>query len=1126
MWKRWLVCVALSGTIPVLAHKVIQPFAEIPLSFEANQGQAPSDVKFLSRGNGYSIFLSSSETRLVSRDLVLHMKLAGANSLPHISGLDELPGRSNYFIGGDPKKWHTNVPNFASVRYAEVYSGIDLIYYGNHRQLEYDFVVAPGADPDVIHFGIAEAHEIEIDEQEDLVIRTRNRVIRWKKPVIYQEANGGRQMIKGGYRRRAGAQVGFQIGNYDRSKPLVIDPVLSTVFSTYLGGSGQDVALGVGVDADGNIYAAGYTGSSDFPSVNALQSASGGGPEDVFVTKFSPGGTRILYSTYVGGSGRDFGWGIAVDAAGDAYVTGETTSGDFPAVHSIQQIAAGSTHCFAFKLNPSGSALMYSTQFGGTPQPPTPGYLNEQDQSWAIAVDASGNAYVAGDASSKDFPVVNAIQPANAGGQDAFVAKINPTGDQFIYSTFLGGSSNDRVKGIAVDAFGNAYVAGVTSSADFPVTNAFQSSSKNQIATGFVAKLNAAGSGLVYSTYLGGSGSDSALGIAVDGPGNAYVTGQTSSVDFPVINAFQPYLASQFGNAFIAKFDPAGSTLIYSSFLGGSGGQGGAVGDIGFGIALDVSGSAYVTGITGSSDFPLAAPLAPDVAGDPGVLFLTQLSPAGNALVFSSYFGGLFDGFAQSSSAVAVDSADHVYIAGTTTANTFPAINAVQSQNAGNFDAVVAEFDLTPGGNPVPAITLLSPSSANINEPTLMLNVSGSNFISSSAVYWNGAALPTTFLGATQLMATISLSDLEQPGASRVNVITPAPGGGTSNFSTFTVVGSLAPVLSQASPASLTVGGPPVTINVTGQNLVSTSVVRWNGNALPTTFVSSTTLNATVPASDLTTVGTAEVTIYTPPIGGGTSTSISFAILPPPTTNAGGVLNSASSTPNLVPGSLASVYGANFEAGGFNESTAFILPEPTTAAGVSVTMNGIAAPLSYVGANQVNFQIPWELQGQTSAAFVVVANGVSSQLQSVSLSAAAPAIFTVNQAGSGQAAALIAGTSVIAGVIQSTCNVLACSPATKGEGVEIYLTGLGAVTNQPATGVPASASPLSRTASSPTVTLGGISAPVTYSGLAPYFVGLYQVNIQIPQNAPVGDAVPVVLTFDGLPANMVTIALD
>ena len=673
--------VALTGTIPVLAHKVIQPFAEIPLSFEANQGQANSDVKFLSRGNGYSIFLSSCGTTLVSHDLVLHMKLSGANSAPHISGLDELPGRSNYFIGGDPKKWHTNVPNFASVKYAEVYSGIDLIYYGNHRQLEYDFVVSPAADPDVIDFAITGDRETQIDEHGDLVIRVGDRMIRWKKPVIYQETNGGRRMIKGGYQRRAGAEVGFQIGNYDRSKPLVIDPVLSTVFSTYLGGSGQDVALGVGLDADGNIYVAGYTGSSDFPSVNALQPASGGGPEDVFVTKFSPGGTQLLYSTYVGGSGRDFGWGIAVDAAGDAYITGETTSGDFPAVHSIQQIAAGSTHCFAFKLNPSGSALIYSTQFGGTPQPPTPGYLNEQDQSWAIAVDASGNAYVAGDASTKDFPVVNAIQPANAGGQDAFVAKINPTGDQFIYSTFLGGSSNDRVKSIAVDASGNAYVAGVTSSSDFPITNAFQQFNKNQNSTGFVAKLNSAGSGLVYSTYLGGSGSDTALGIAVDGSGDAYVTGQTSSVDFPVINAFQPYLASQFGNAFITKFDAAGSTLIYSTFLGGSGGVGGPFGDSGFGIALDTNGSAYVTGITGSSDFPLAAPLPPDVAGNPGVLFLTQLSPAGNALVFCSYFGALFNGFAQSSSAVAVDSAGHAYIAGTTTANTFPAISAVQPQN-------------------------------------------------------------------------------------------------------------------------------------------------------------------------------------------------------------------------------------------------------------------------------------------------------------------------------------------------------------------------------------------------------------------------------------------------------------
>jgi hypothetical protein len=967
MWKRWLVCVALTGSIPVFAHKFIESFAEIPLSFEINRGQAAPEVKFLSRGNGYSVFLSSNEATFVSGDGVLRMRLAGANRRPHISGLDELPGRSNYFIGRDPGKWQSNIPNFARVRCAGVYPGVDLIYYGNHRQLEYDFVVAPGADPKAIRFSVAGAQETEIDQQGDLVLRSGNKIIRWKKPVIYQEADGGRRTIEGGYRRRAGAQIGFEIGDYDHTKPLVIDPVLSTVFSTYLGGSNEDVALGIGVDAAGNIYVAGYTASSDFPTVNAVQPASNGTPEDVFVTKFSPGGKQLLYSTYVGGSGRNFGWGIAVDAAGDAYVTGETSSGDFPAIHSIQQIAAGSTHCFAFKLNPSGSALIYSTQFGGTPHPNPPGTLDEQDQSWAIAVDAAGNAYVAGDTSSEDFPVVNAIQPANAGGQDAFVAKINPAGDQFIYATYLGGSSSDGAKGIAVDASGNAYVAGGTSSADFPVANAFQESSKSLNQTAFVAKLNAAGSGLVYSTYLGGSSSEVALGIAVDGSGDAYVTGQTSSVDFPVANAFQPFLASQQGNVFVTKFDATGSTLIYSTFLGGSGG------DSGWGIALDASGSAYVTGATGSSDFPLAAPIPPDVAGDPAVSFISKLSPAGNALVFSSYFGGTFESFAQTSFAVAVDSAGDAYIAGTTTSTTFPAINAVQLQNAGNLDAIVAEFDLTPSGNAVPAITALSPSSADIiinpggNETALMLEVSGSNFISGSTVYWNHAALPATFVSATELMATISASDLAQPGSSIVNVVTPMPGGGTSNFSTFMVLGSQTPVLTQVTPASLTVGGPSATITVTGQNLVPSSVVRWSGNALPTTFLSSTSLSATVPASDLTSIGTEQVTIFTPPVGGGTSAAISFPIQPPPATSAGGVVNSASSVMGLVPGSLASVYGTNFAAGGFNVAVEGA-PEPITAAGVSVTLNGIPAPLSFAGASQINFQIPWELQGQTSAA--------------------------------------------------------------------------------------------------------------------------------------------------------------
>src|SRR5438876_782482 len=561
--------------------RVSETYGKLPLHFEANRGQTHEDVCFLARGPGYSLFLTPTGTALTltkqessahkpaahgkpeprgrATGTVLRMTFAGANPDPRVTGLEELPGKANYFIGNDPANWRTSVPTYAKVRYADLYPRIDLLYYGNQRQLEYDLVVRPGADPTRIVLDIQGADRLQVDAQGDLVLQTTVGPIRQRKPVIYQELDGVRKDIPGGYVLKGEHQVGFKVAAYDASQALVIDPVLS--YSTYLGGSGEDRDPAIAVDAAGNAYVTGHTESRNFPTTTgAFQTGFGGGAMssgqgDAFVTKLNPAGSALVYSTYLGGSGPDDGKGIAVDAAGNAYVTGSTASSNFPTtIGAFQTIKGGSGNAFVTKLNPTGSALVYSTYLGGS------GAIG--DYGAGIAVDASGNAYVTGGTSSSDFPTTaGAFQTTFGGdvfgGGDAFVTKLNPTGSALVYSTYLGGSGHEAGHGIAVDAAGNAYMTGYTSSTNFPTTaGAFQPTygGASYSSNAFVTKLNAAGSALVYSTYLGGRGTDMGRAIALQYP-NVYVTGHTESYDFPTTTgAFQTMHDAVSGtDVFVAK---------------------------------------------------------------------------------------------------------------------------------------------------------------------------------------------------------------------------------------------------------------------------------------------------------------------------------------------------------------------------------------------------------------------------------------------------------------------------------------------------------------------------------------------------------------------------------------------
>ncbi len=690
---------------------IVTGYGKLPIRFEPNVGQASSSVKYLARGGGYSVGLTGSGAILSLRNTAaetvgkpdvekkpapveqawLRMSLVNAKAQPRLVTERPLESYSNYFIGNDRSKWHSNVANYGAVRYQQVYPGIDWVVYGNPQQLEYDLVVAPSGDPKQIKLKIEGTDGLALDTNGDLLVKVKNQTLRQLKPVIYQTTDkGDKQTIEGHYVLDH-QQVAFAVGDYDHSRRLVIDPVLA--YSTYLGGSGGDEANAIAVDNAGNAYVAGETTSTDFPTASPLQGANAGGSTfggDVFVSKLNAAGSALVYSTYLGGSGADVAYAIAVDSTGNAYVAGETSSINFPTVSPLQSAYAFGFDGFVAKLNAAGSALVYSTYLGG----------GSDDQAFAIAVDSAGNAYVAGYTYSTDFPTANPLRSANAGREDAFVSKLNVAGSALVYSTYLGGSGHDEAFAIAVDGAGNVYVAGYTTSTDFPTAGPLQNANAGGNDDAFVAKLNAAGSALVYSTYLGGSGDDLAYAIAVDSAGNAYVAGYTTSTDFPTASPLQSANAGGSGDAYISKLNAAGSALVYSTYLGG--------GDTDFAkaIAVDGAGNAYIAGFTYSTDFPIASPLQSANAGGSGDAYISKLNAAGSALSYSTYLGG---SDSDSAEAIAVDNAGNAYVAGSTHSTDFPTASPLQSANAGGGgDAFVSKI-MVAASTPTMQLTM-SPS--------------------------------------------------------------------------------------------------------------------------------------------------------------------------------------------------------------------------------------------------------------------------------------------------------------------------------------------------------------------------------------------------------------------------------
>lgn len=649
-------------------------------------------------GNSVVLALSKNDGKAATE--ALRLSFLGANEDARIIASKKNTGRVNYFTGNDRTKWRTNIATYGALTYENAYKNIDIAFYGNNKNIEHDVIVKPGGDISKVVFAYDGVRGLRTNKAGDLVVSLDNGTLTQKSPLVYQEINGRRVAVEGSYRllgaKDGSFTYGFNVASYDTTRDLVIDPVIS--YSTYLGGSDTDTAFAITVDSTGSAYITGETLSFDFPifplplrvqappsnldvfvtrldpsgsvfiystflsgsgndsgsgiavdntgaayitgttdsvnfplSLTPAQGVSGGGSE-AFITKLDAAGSALLYSTYLGGGATDNSNGIAVDSVGAAYVTGITDSTNFPVVSAKQAVYGGGfSDAFVTKLNAAGSAFTYSTYLGGT----------VDESGHAIAVNASGEAYVTGFTTSADFPIMNPLQGSFGGVADAFVSRLSAAGSALVYSTFLGGTESEHGKGIALDASGAAYVTGDTNFTDFPVVNPIQGSFGG-LADGFVSKINPAGSALVYSTYLGGSDSDFAQGIAVDVNGSAYVTGYTLSTDFPVVEPVQGALASvNFLDAFVTKINPQGTALTYSTYLGGT------LSDDSIAIAVDSTQSAYIAGQTASTDYPLLSPVQGVYGGLvdafvsklTGPVVLLTLTPDSNTVVKGSTLG-------------------------------------------------------------------------------------------------------------------------------------------------------------------------------------------------------------------------------------------------------------------------------------------------------------------------------------------------------------------------------------------------------------------------------------------------------------------------------------------------------
>jgi beta-propeller repeat-containing protein len=667
-WSR-----AYSASTPpgLASHEpLLAAYASLPLAFVENRGQIDSRVRFYAQGSRYAFHftrdaavLSFVDANGGTRGVVLSLRFVGGNPKVTLEGQERTPGEVNYFRGNDPSRWLTAIPRYSHVVYRDLWPGIDMMLRGDTGTLKYEFRVRPGAHIADIQLAYDGSKGLTLDDAGGLLIDTALGVLRDSRPVAYQTVAGARVPVESRYLLNDG-QYSFALGaTYDPGQELVIDPGLD--YSTLLGGSSHESAAALAVDASGNAYVTGLTQSPDFPTTAGAFDRTGSASNnlDAFVTKVNANGTALIYSTFLGGGNFEWGRGIAVDAAGNAYVAGQTKSSDFPTtagafdrtfnVDTCPRCGIDQYDAFVAKLNASGSGLVYSTFLGGF----------DLDDALAIAIDGSGNAYIGGETGSSTFPTTaGALDASINGAFDAFVTKLNAAGSALVYSTYLGGLEVDYVQRVVVDSSGQAYLAGPTRSADFPTTPGAFDTTQNGGFDTFLLKLDASGSALRYSTFLGGLDVDFAGGLAIDADGNAYVSGGTLSPDYPVTpGALDDTLDDS--DAFVTKVNATGSALMYSTFVGGTGGEGASA------LVVDGGGNAWIAGGTSSADFPTTADGFDTSFNGTSDAFVAEIDATGSVLRYSTFLGGTSS---ESAADLALDPGGNVIVTGQTVSADFP----------------------------------------------------------------------------------------------------------------------------------------------------------------------------------------------------------------------------------------------------------------------------------------------------------------------------------------------------------------------------------------------------------------------------------------------------------------------
>ncbi|MBI4910130.1 MAG: SBBP repeat-containing protein [Acidobacteria bacterium] len=693
LWIAAVVSAFAAGRVPLSSQHLPNPHApakgrqaalqtegqkrlgRTPLYFEPNMGQADPSVRYIARGGGFMTLLTANEAYFLNQrtSQPFRLQILGASATSRAVPAEPLPGISNYFLGNDPSKWRSYVPHYGQLRYENIYERIDAVFYSSEGRLEYDFVVQPGGDPSRIQLAWKGVDGVRIDGGGDMIVSTSAGDLRHKKPVVYQMIGGRKVAVAASYVLGPDHHFSIELGRYRGDYALVIDPTL--FYSTYLGGGGQEDVTSIVVDNLGAAYISGYTASTNFPITLGAYQQTQANNGDAFVTRISPTGDAMLYSTYVGGEAFDRAAAITIDGSGSAYITGYTGSFAFPTTTgAYQRDFSGLQDAFVARLSPNGAQLVFGT-FVGT---------NDTFEAGnSIAVDSAGNVIIAGTTNSPAFPTTPGVHRTTfAGGTDGFVLKLNSTGKTLIFSTLIGGVTDDVPNAITLDLAANIYIVGSTSSSDFPTTAGAYSRTIAGFADAFLTKMSLDGKRIIFSTFIGSAGDDGGYSISLEPGGRIAIAGQVTGTGFPTtVNAYRTLLGGA-SDGFVSRFSSDGGALIASTLVGSN------ATDAAASVYVQEGGAMVVNGTTFSNNFPTTSDAFQFSGSTFGDAFLVALNPLLNSVKFSTVFGG-FSGD-QSRAMAATTDADVILTGNTNSVDLPLTFNPIQSTNNGQTDGFVA----------------------------------------------------------------------------------------------------------------------------------------------------------------------------------------------------------------------------------------------------------------------------------------------------------------------------------------------------------------------------------------------------------------------------------------------------